>query len=48
MKIIFKIHPLYYLVALIMIINGLFRDFIYISIIILVHEIGHVMGAFIL
>jgi len=45
MKTIFKIHPLYYIVAFIMLINGLFRDFVYITIIILVHEAGHVIGA---
>ncbi len=46
MKNIFKIHPLYYLTALLCILTGLFKDFTYISIIIIFHEIGHIMGAF--
>lgn len=45
MKIIFKIHPIYYLVALIMIINGMFKDYVYVTILILIHEIGHVVTA---
>lgn len=47
MKNIFKIHPLYYLCALICIITGLFKSFIYISIIILIHELGHILAALI-
>lgn len=47
MKITFKIHPLYYLVAIFSIITGLFKDFIYITLLIFIHEIGHTMGALI-
>ena len=45
MKTIFKIHPLYYLVAFFSIITGLFKDFIYITLLIFIHEIGHTIGA---
>ena len=45
MKNIFKIHPLYYIVALITIFTGLFKDFIYITLLIFIHEIGHLIGA---
>ena len=45
MKNIFKIHPLYYIVALITICTGLFKDFIYITLLIFIHEIGHLIGA---
>lgn len=45
MKTIFKIHPLYYIVALITIFTGLFRDFIYITLLIFIHEIGHLTAA---
>ncbi|MBE6159900.1 MAG: hypothetical protein E7157_02510 [Lactobacillales bacterium] len=45
MKNIFKIHPLYYLVAFLSIITGLFKDFIYITILIFIHEVGHTIGA---
>jgi stage IV sporulation protein FB len=45
MKIIFKIHPLYYVVALITIFTGLFKDFIYVTLLIFIHEIGHISGA---
>lgn len=45
MKTIFKIHPLYYLVAFLSIITGLFKDFIYITLLIFIHEIGHTIGA---
>ena len=47
MKITFKIHPLYYLVAILSIITGLFKDFIYITLLIFIHEIGHTIGALI-
>ena len=47
MKITFKIHPLYYLVAILSIITGLFKDFIYITLLIFIHEIGHTLGALI-
>ena len=45
MKITFKIHPLYYIVCLICIFTGLFRNLIYITLLILIHEIGHLIGA---
>lgn len=45
MKIIskIKIHPLFYIVALITIVTGFFKEFSYIMIIILIHEIGHIL-----
>ena len=45
MKNIFKIHPLYYLVAFLSIITGLFKDFTYITLLIFIHEVGHTIGA---
>ena len=42
MKITFKIHFLFFITAFICIITGLFKDFIIISSIILVHELGHI------
>ncbi|MBP3461357.1 MAG: hypothetical protein J6K21_02995 [Bacilli bacterium] len=47
MKTIFKIHPIYYVVAFIMIITGMFKDFIYVTLLILIHEIGHSIMALI-
>lgn len=47
MKNIFKIHPLYYLVAFLSIITGLFKDFTYITLLIFIHEVGHTIGALI-
>lgn len=47
MKNIFKIHPLYYLVAILAILTGLFKDFIYITLLIFIHEVGHNVGALI-
>lgn len=45
MKIIskLKIHPFFYLFSLICIFNGLFKDFILIMFIILIHELGHIL-----
>lgn len=45
MKIISKIeiHPLFYFLAFICIITGLFKDFLVISLIIIIHESGHVL-----
>jgi len=45
MKIIskIKIHPLFYIVAFITIITGFFKEFSYIMLIILVHELGHIL-----
>lgn len=45
MKNIFKIHPLFYLTSIICIFTGLFKDLLIITIIILVHELGHIIGA---
>jgi len=47
MKTIFKIHPLYYLVAILSIITGLFKDFTYVTLLIFIHEVGHTIGALI-
>lgn len=46
MKNIFKIHLLYYLVALITIFTGLFKDFIYVTLLIFIHELGHFLAAY--
>lgn len=45
MKNIFKIHPLYYLVAILTIITGNFKDFTLITLIIIIHELGHISAA---
>ena len=45
MKNIFKIHPLYYLVAILTILTGNFKDFTLITLIIIIHELGHVSAA---
>ena len=45
MKIFFKIHPIYYIMAIICILTGLFKDFIYITLLIFIHEIGHLTAA---
>lgn len=45
MKTIFKIHPLYYIVALICIITGLFKDYLYVTLLIFIHEMGHFLAA---
>ena len=45
MKNIFKIHILYYIVAIITILTGRFKDFIIINTIILFHELGHISMA---
>lgn len=45
MKNIFKIHILYYIVAIITILTGFFHDFILLSLIIFVHEMGHILIA---
>lgn len=46
MKNIFKIkiHPLFYLFSFIAIITGLFREFLTFILIILLHELGHILG----
>ena len=43
MKNIFKIHPFFYLFSFVFIFNGLIKDFIYILVIILFHELGHII-----
>ena len=45
MKTIFKIHPFFYLFCLICIITGYFKNFIFITFIILFHELGHILAA---
>lgn len=45
MKKIFKIHPIYYLTAIITIITGNFKDFTLITLIIIIHELGHISAA---
>ncbi|MDD3453767.1 MAG: hypothetical protein PHN42_05815 [Bacilli bacterium] len=47
MKNIFKIHVFNYIIAFIFIINGYFKNYLYILIIILIHELGHIFGAYI-
>ena len=44
MKTIFKIHPFFYFFTFICIINGLFKDYTYITFIILFHELGHILA----
>ncbi len=44
MKITFKIHFLFYFVALICFLSGLFKDFIYLFLIVIIHELGHILG----
>ena len=44
-KNIFKIHILYYVVAFISFLTGNFKNFIIFSSIIIVHETGHIIGA---
>ncbi len=44
MKIIFKIHFLFFISAFICFVTGLFKDFIIISSIVLVHEAGHIIS----
>ncbi len=41
----FEFHILYYLVGFICLLTGYFKDFIWISILIMIHELGHVTGA---
>jgi len=46
-KNIFKIHFFFYVVAFIAFLTGLFKEFIIFSSIIIVHEMGHIVGALI-
>lgn len=43
--IIFKLHILYWFMAFICAFCGLFKNFIYFSLLIIVHELGHYLGA---
>jgi stage IV sporulation protein FB len=47
MKIIskIKIHIFFYLVALIAVLTGLFKEFLVLTSIIVIHEIGHIVAA---
>lgn len=45
MKNIFKIHILFYFTAFICMITGHFKDFVWLSLLIFVHECGHATGA---
>ncbi len=45
MKRTFKIHPIYYLIAFITIFTGKFKDFTIITLIIFIHELGHISAA---
>ena len=45
MKRTFKIHPIYYLIAFITIFTGKFKDFTLITLIIFIHELGHISAA---
>ncbi len=47
MKTIFKIHVLFYLTALVSFLTGYFYNFILFTQIILVHELGHIIGGII-
>lgn len=42
MKNVFKIHPLFYLVALLTVLTGNFRDFVLVFLIVMIHELGHI------
>jgi stage IV sporulation protein FB len=46
-KNIFKIHILFYITALICFLTGFFKQFIIFTSIILIHELGHIIGALI-
>ena len=46
-KNIFKVHILFYIVALFCILIGFFKEFIIFSSIIIIHELGHIIGALI-
>ena len=48
MKTIFKIHPFFYLFAIICILTGYFKNFLFITCIIMFHELGHILIAYIL
>lgn len=44
----FEIHPIYYIIALIYIITGTFRPFLWITLLIFIHELGHIVAGIIL
>lgn len=46
-KNIFKIHFFFYVIALIAFLTGLFKEFVIFTSIIMIHEIGHIIGAII-
>ena len=46
-KNIFKIHALFYIIGFVCFLTGNFKHFIIFSSIIIVHELGHIIGAFI-
>ena len=48
MKSIFKIHPLLYLLMFICIVTGLFRELTYFMLIIIIHELGHIITGILL
>ena len=45
MKTIFKIHPFFYIFALICIITGYFKNFLVVTLIIIIHETGHIIAS---
>lgn len=45
MKNIFKIHPFFYLFAIICIFTGYFKNFCFITFIIVFHELGHILAS---
>ena len=47
MKNIFKIHPLTYITALIFILIGYFKFYLYFMLVLLIHELGHITMALI-
>lgn len=47
MRNIFKVHLFFYFTAFICVITGYFKEFIFIALILFIHELGHILGAFI-
>lgn len=45
MKKLFKIHIFFYIVSIILLFSGHFKDYIYIMSIIIIHELGHILSA---
>lgn len=48
MKIKYNVHPLYYVVAFISVITGHFKGYIIYTVVILVHELGHIFAGLVL